>query len=198
MPFLLPLLYQLGLGYSPIQSGLLIMPQSIAAIALKFLVPSILVAPRLSTRVGHTIRRWSASSWHSSRRLVRGHRTWLIVLQACVFGFLQSLQFTSMNTLVYADVDEVDTSMTSTIVSTVQQMSLSFGVAVSSLVTGYFIPDRLKANTEELLHGLHHAFIFLGLMTALTALCFKTLKDTDGENISQHRADAHFVLPLFR
>lgn len=42
MPFLLPLLYQIGLGYTPVQSGLLIMPQSIAAMALKVLTPSIL------------------------------------------------------------------------------------------------------------------------------------------------------------
>jgi len=36
MPFLLPLLYQVGLGYTPVQSGLLIMPQFLAAISLKF------------------------------------------------------------------------------------------------------------------------------------------------------------------
>ena len=47
MPFLLPLLYQVGLGYSPIQSGLLIMPQSIAAISLK------MTMPRILTRFGY-------------------------------------------------------------------------------------------------------------------------------------------------
>src|SRR6267142_941817 len=42
MPFLLPLLYQVGLGYSPLQSGFLIMPQSLAAMALKLVVEPIL------------------------------------------------------------------------------------------------------------------------------------------------------------
>ena len=39
VPFLLPLLYQVGLGFSAIQSGLLIMPQAIAAMSTKFLMP---------------------------------------------------------------------------------------------------------------------------------------------------------------
>src|ERR1700678_315492 len=42
LPFLLPLLYQLGLGYTPIQSGLMIMPQALAAISFKFTLPVIL------------------------------------------------------------------------------------------------------------------------------------------------------------
>jgi Na+/pantothenate symporter len=56
----------------------------------------------------------------------------VIGLQAVAFGFLSSLQFTSMNTLVYADVPEADGSMASTIASTMQQMSMSFGIAVAS------------------------------------------------------------------
>src|SRR5262249_37442466 len=42
IPFLFPLLYQVGLGYSPIQSGLLMMPQAIAAMSLKLTMPIIL------------------------------------------------------------------------------------------------------------------------------------------------------------
>src|SRR5277367_6106356 len=42
VPFLLPLLYQVGLGFTPVQSGLLIMPQAIAAMSTKFLMPKIL------------------------------------------------------------------------------------------------------------------------------------------------------------
>ena len=48
---------------------------------------------------------------------------WVIVLQAMAFGFLSSLQFTAMNTLVYADVSDADTSMASTMASTVVSWS---------------------------------------------------------------------------
>jgi hypothetical protein len=42
IPFLFPLLYQVGLGFTPIQSGLLIMPQAAAALSLKFVLRKIL------------------------------------------------------------------------------------------------------------------------------------------------------------
>jgi hypothetical protein len=92
-----------------------------------------------------------------------------------------------MNTIVYADVQDTDTSQASTIVSTVQQMSMSFGVAVASLVAAMFIPDRTHATNPEMLHGIHSAFICLGLLTIFSALGFQELKSTDGEAISQHR-----------
>jgi hypothetical protein len=44
VPFLLPLLYQTGLGYTPIQSGLLIMPQAIAAMGMKAILRKLLEA----------------------------------------------------------------------------------------------------------------------------------------------------------
>jgi hypothetical protein len=76
--------------------------------------------------------------------------------------------------------------MASTIVSTAQQMSLSFGVAVASLVTAYFIPDRFHPSSSELISGMHRAFIFLGVMTAISAILFRELKSDDGDNVSLH------------
>ena len=84
------------------------------------------------------------------------------------FGFFSSLQYTSMNTLVYADVTESQTSMASTIASTIQQMSISFGVAVASLVTALFIPDRFHSDASQMIQGLHKAFIVLGALTVLS------------------------------
>ena len=52
IPFLFPLLYQIGLGFSPVQSGLLVMPQAIAAMGLKLIMPAILARLRLSHRAG--------------------------------------------------------------------------------------------------------------------------------------------------
>src|SRR5262245_44743755 len=134
MPFLLPLLYQVGLGYTPVQSGLLIMPQSLAAMSLKMTMPLIL------TRLGY--RRVLISNTVMMGILMILFATigpatpvWIILIQAFCFGFVSSLQYTSMNTLVYADVTADQTSMASTIASTLQQMSLSFGVAAGSLVT---------------------------------------------------------------
>jgi EmrB/QacA subfamily drug resistance transporter len=190
MPFLLPLLYQVGLGYSPIQSGLLIMPQSIAAIGLKVVIPRILT--RLGYRrtllantvvLGALIGLFATIGW--------GTPVWLIALQGLCFGFVSSLQYTSMNTLAYAEVSVGETSMASTIASTLQQMSMSFGVAAASLATALFIPDRSHASAEQMLQGIHQALLVLGGLTVLSALVFRELKAADGDNISLHHVEAN-------
>jgi EmrB/QacA subfamily drug resistance transporter len=185
MPFLLPLLYQVGLGYSAVQSGLLIMPQSIAAMSLKMTMPGILA--RFGYRrvllvntilLGMLIALFSTVGPQTSAVM--------IVAQAFAFGFLSSLQYTSMNTLVYSDVPAAETSQASTIASTSQQMSLSFGVAAASLTTAIFIPDRFHSNSTQMIHGTHEAFLVLGTMTVLSAAVFGMLKQADGANVSQH------------
>ncbi len=139
VPFLLPLLYQTGLGYTPVQSGLLIMPQAIAAMSTKFLMPRIL------NRVGYRavlISNTVILGFLLMLFATVGLTTpfWVIVLQAFCYGAFTSLQYTSMNTLVYADVDEDKTSGASSIASTIQQMSISFAVAAAGLTTAFFIP----------------------------------------------------------
>lgn len=185
MPFLLPLLYQLGLGFSPLQSGLLVMPQPLAAICFKFFMPSILT--RFGYRqvlIANTIAMGATIGLFST--IAIGTPIWMIVLQSSLFGIFSSLQYTSMNTLAYADVAEPDASMASTIVSTMQQLSISFGIAVGSIATSYFIPDRSHAASALIISGLHKAFLVLGGLTILSSFIFATLKNDDGDNMSQH------------
>jgi EmrB/QacA subfamily drug resistance transporter len=186
VPFLLPLLYQIGLGLTPIQSGLLIMPQALAAMSTKFLMRRVL------TRVGY--RRVLISNTVTLGLLLLlfatvGLRTpiWLIALQAFCYGAFTSLQYTSMNTLVYADISDEQTSNASSIASTAQQMSLSFGVAAAGLATAFFIPARIRSDPGELIHGIHQAFLGLGAFTILSVIVFRKLKNADGGNVSQHK-----------
>jgi EmrB/QacA subfamily drug resistance transporter len=186
LPFLLPLLYQVGLGYTAVQSGLLILPQSLAAMSLR------LSMPKLLRRFGY--RRVLLSNTAAIGAIIGlfglvGPATpvWLIAAQAFAFGFFSSFQYTSMNTLTYADVDERDTSMASTMASTMQQLSMSFGVASASLMVALFIPDRFHATPHQIVHGIHLACVSLGAMTILSTLLFRTLKPDDGDNVSQHK-----------
>src|SRR5665213_1317848 len=121
VPFLLPLLYQIGLGLTPIQSGLLIMPQAIAAMSTKFLLRRILT--RIGYRavlISNTVILGLLLMLFATIR--PGTPIWLIVVQAFCYGALTSTQYTSMNTLVYADVPPQKASSASTIASTIQQM----------------------------------------------------------------------------
>lgn len=190
IPFMMPLLYQVGLGFTPIQSGLLMMPQAIAAMGLKVTMPKILA------RFGYRTVLVSNTAMLGLQILLFstiGERTpiWLIVLQLFGFGFFSSLQYTSMNTLVYVDITDEQTSKAGSIASTMQQMSISFGVATASLVAAFFIPDRFHVSGPEMIHGVHRAFYVLGGLTILSTIIFRELKGTDGDTASQHRILPH-------
>ena len=184
IPFLFPLLYQVGLGFTPVQSGLLMMPQAIAAISLK------MTMPRILARFGYRAVLVSNTLIIGLMILLfatigRGTPVWLIVIEVFFYGFFTSLQYTSMNTLVYADVTEEQASSASSIASTMQQMAISFGVASASLVTAFFLPDRYRSNPLQFIHGIHRAFFVLGGMTILSTIVFRELKRGDGDAVSQ-------------
>jgi len=186
IPFLFPLLYQVGLGFTPIQSGLLMMPQAIAAMSLK------LTIPRILARFGYRAVLVSNTLIIGLMILLfatigKGTLVWLIVAEVFCYGFFTSLQYTSMNTLVYADVSEEQESSASSIASTAQQMAISFGVASASLVTAFFIPDRHTSSAPQFIHGIHRAFFVLGGMTLLSTLVFRELKRGDGDVVSQRK-----------
>jgi EmrB/QacA subfamily drug resistance transporter len=188
IPFLLPLLYQVGLGYTPVQSGLLMVPQALAAMSLK------MIMPRILTRFGYRAVLVSNTTILgmlilSFATIGAGTPVWLIVMQVFTYGFVSSLQYTSMNTLVYADVAGEAASNASTIASTAQQLSLSFGVASASLVAALFVPDRFHTQAPDMIHGIHQAFLVLGVATIVSTIVFRGLKAADGESVSQHRVE---------
>jgi len=190
IPFLFPLLYQVGLGFTPIQSGLLIVPQTAAALGLKVVMQRIL--KRFGYRrvlIFNTVM--LGVMIVSFATIGAGTPAGLIVAQVFLFGVFTSLQYSSMNTLVFADVTEEETSGASAITSTVQQMSISFGIATASLLTAVFVPDRFHTSPAQMVHGIHEAFLALGAWTIFSALTFRQLKADDGNTLSLHKALPH-------
>jgi MFS family permease len=114
---------------------------------------------------------------------------WAIVLLAFGYGAFTSLQYTAMNTLVYADIPDAKASNASSIASTMQQMSISFGVAAAGLTTALFIPAS-QATSAEMIGGLHEAFLALGAFTVVSTVVFSKLKRGDGENETRQK-DVH-------
>ncbi len=190
IPFLFPLLYQIGLRFSPIQSGLLVLPQAIASIGLKTFMPAILA--RLGYRnvlvfntivVGLLIMSFATVGAETP--------VWRIVLQAFALGLFTSMQYTSMNTLVYADVSSSQTSGASTIAATGQQLSISFGVAGASLIAAMFVPAEMHSHAATMVYGVQQAFLILGVVTVVSSVVFMELKADDGGNISNHDEPHH-------
>jgi EmrB/QacA subfamily drug resistance transporter len=188
LPFLLPLLYQVGLGYSAIQSGLMIMPQAMAAMSLKPILPGIL--RKFGYRrvlIANTIL--LGVMLFAFSMIDAGTPAWVIAVTSFVYGFFTSTQYTSMNTLAYADVTAEQASAASTIASTVQQLAISFGIAAASLTAALFIPDHTVASAPEMIRGIHLALRVFGATTIIATIVFSELQAEDGDAVSSHKAE---------
>ncbi|MES2353032.1 MAG: DHA2 family efflux MFS transporter permease subunit [Pseudomonadota bacterium] len=184
LPFLLPLLYQIGLGLPAWQSGLLMMPAAAAAMGMKLMSTRVLrqfgyrkVLIVNTLMIGITISMFAAVN--STTPIM------LIIFLSMAQGFFNSLQFSSMNSMAYADIGTADSSMASTIASSLQQMSMSFGLACGSLVTAWYLGDLPQSDRIAVTNALHHAFLTLGGLTILSSLSFWALRAEDGESVSK-------------
>ena len=184
LPFLLPLLYQLGLGLPAWESGLLMMPAAAAAMGMKFIAARVLrrygyrrVLIVNTLMIGVTIGLFSM--------VIPATPIVLIVLLGLAQGFFNSLQFSSMNSMAYADIETPDSSMASTIASTLQQISMSFGLACGSLIAAWYLGGLPQTDRIAVTHALHHAFLTLSGLTILSSLSFWALRPRDGESVSK-------------
>jgi len=184
MPFLLPLLYQVGLGFPAWQSGLLLMPAAAAAMFMKvisirllkqFGYRSVLIINTLL--IGITIMLFATVD--SSTAL-----GWIVAISLAQ-GLFNSLQYSSMNSMAYADMSSEQSSMAATIASSLQQLSVSFGLAFASIIAGLYLGDLPQSDRAAVTSALHYAFITLGCFTLLSSLSFWTLRKNDGDNISR-------------
>src|SRR5215475_546467 len=124
MPFLLPLLLQLGFNLTAFQSGLITLSNVVGAMGMKTVIPIIL------RRFG--FRRVLVVNSLLSATLVAACATFTPgVSFAWIVGvFFRSLEFTSLNTIAYADVDNRRMSRATSLVAVGQQLSISVGVAI--------------------------------------------------------------------
>ncbi|MGH8849913.1 MAG: MFS transporter [Casimicrobiaceae bacterium] len=189
LPFLLPLLYQLGLGLPAWESGLLMMPTAAAAMGMKYLSAGIL--RRQGFRRILIVNTVLLGLAICSFSLV-GPSTPLamIVLLGLVQGFLSSLQFSSTNAMAYSDIAPGESSMAASIASTCQQMALSFGLACGSLIAGWYLGHLPQTEQVAVTSALHHTFLTVGGLTVLSSLSFWALRPDDGDNISGRRQTA--------
>ncbi|MBX9716184.1 MAG: DHA2 family efflux MFS transporter permease subunit [Burkholderiaceae bacterium] len=187
LPFLLPLLYQLGLGLPAWQSGLLMIPAAVAAMGMKLVSQPVLrrfgyrrVLVVNTVLMGLTILLFATVD--SVTPLA------VIVALGLAQGFFNSLQFASMNSMAYADIEGRDSSMASSIASSLQQLSLSFGLACGTLVAGWYLDGLSQSDQVAVTGAIHHALLTLGGVTILSSLSFWTLRPGDGDSVSKGAA----------
>lgn len=184
LPFLLPLMLQLGFGMSALGSGLLTFASAVGALAMKMTAKPIL--KRFGFRAVLTVNAVLCGLFIIAYGLFRPDTPHAVVIALLLAGgFFRSLQFTGTNTLSFADVPPERMSRASSMTSTLQQLSLSFGVAVGAALLHLTLAWRGAEHLGPT--DFTPAFIAVGLISGLSTLAFLRLKPDDGADVSGHR-----------
>jgi MFS family permease len=179
VPFLLPLQLQLGFGLDPLHSGFITFVTSIGAMAMKTVVRRVL--KRFGFRkllayngvlLGLTIcgiGAFTATSPH-----------WLLLAYLLAYGFVRSVQFTSVTVLGYADLTPPIMSKGTSMASVVQQLCNSFGVAISATLLTLLVGPQGQATMDD----FRIVFVLIGLFPILAIFDFLRLRPEDGAQVS--------------
>ena len=186
VPFLLPLMLQLGFGLNPFQSGAITFVSAIGAIMSKFIAERVFARFGFPRVLGFTALFGglliAAQGLFSSDTPVPAMMAILLA-----GGILRSVFFTGSNALGYADVDDEEASQATAVVAVAQQLSVAFGVAVAGAILE--ISTRLHGGELTLL-DFQIAFFVVGGLSALAGIIYIRLPADAGSNVSGHRAIA--------
>ncbi len=176
MPFLLPLLLQVSLGYSPTQSGMSLIPVALAAMVAKRWIPRLI--GRFGYRQVLIFNTLALGLGIASFALVTPEQPLALrILQLAFYGAANSLQFSSMNTVVLRDLTPAQGSEGNTLLSMAQMLAMGLGTAVMGALLSGFRLSFASTPSHSVLAAFHATFICAGLLTALSALIFARLVD---------------------
>ena len=185
VPFLLPLLYQVGLGFTPIESGLLVMPQAIAAMSMKTIMP-----------------RTSAPGWVSGRPDLQyfdsrcssdgvcDHRATHARLGHRAAGLpVWSLHIAAIHEHEHARIRRHRERRHQQRKFHRQHHATDVDqLRRSGCRAGHSVVRSQHNQPAEMIHGIHEALVALGILTIVSTIVFRSLKKGDGDDVSQHKA----------
>ena len=182
VPFLLPLMLQLGFGLTPFQSGMVTFVSAGGAIVMKFTVKGILRGGGFRTVL------IGAAAGAALSIAVNGFYTAatpLALIMAVLFvsGLVRSLFFTSTNALTFAEISDADAAQATAVTSAMQQVSIAVGVALAGGVLD--LVTTLSGGALEL-PAFHIAFFTVAAISALAIIPFLSLPPDAGQTVSGH------------
>lgn len=185
LPFLLPLMLQLGLGFSPVQSGGVLLASGLIALVTK-------------TQTTRMLRRWGfrtvmlvngslcaialagcalfTPQWHIAA----------IALVVSVAGFFRAVQFNAVSAIAYADVPGPRVAAATTLNTMVQQLAVMVGIALSSTVVS--LSAQLAGAPSPQAAHFSVAFLVIAAVGALATPAYLRLAPNAGSHLSGHRA----------
>jgi len=184
MPFLLPLMLQLGFGLSAFHSGLVTFVSAAGALVTKPVARPVLKHLGFRTLLaGNAVVSAVALGVTAAFR-----PDWpLAVIYGVLLlgGVFRSLQFTAFNTIAYADIPDTRMSAATSFYSTLQQLSLTSGVTLGAAALG--IAGFLAGRPHPRLEDFSAAFLVVAAVMLPAALLALRLPRDAGAEMSGHR-----------
>jgi EmrB/QacA subfamily drug resistance transporter len=182
LPFLLPLLLQLGFNFTAFQSGLFTIANIVGAMGMKTIIP--IALRRFGFRKVLTANALLSSATVAACALFAPGISYLVMIAILgIGGFFRSLEFTSLNTIAYAEVEQRYMSRATSLVSVSQQLSIAVGVAVGALVVDATL--WLHGRGTITAADFHPAFVTIALISASAAIIFARLPHDAGAELSR-------------
>lgn len=182
-PFLLPLMLQLCFGLNPLQSGLITFTSTAGAMVMKTLAPGII--HRFGFRPVLVWNGLVASLAMCLFGLFRADTPyWLMVGLLLASGFLRSLQFTSINAVSYADIDQARMSQASSLSAMAQQVALALGVTIGGYALSLAGAFTGRPGDDPV--NFTFAFLGVGLISAMSVLEMRKLAPDAGAEMAGH------------
>jgi fucose permease len=186
VPFLLPLLLQLGFHLTAFQSGLITLCNVVGAMGMKTIIP--LVLRRVGFRRALTVNAViSAAAIATCATFTPGVSFAWIVGILIIGGFFRSLEFTSINTIAYADIDHRRMSRATSLVAVAQQLSVSAGVAVGALAVEITLRLRGHAGIQGDITAadFQPAWLTVALIASCAAFVFARMPADAGAELAR-------------
>ncbi|WP_112663631.1 DHA2 family efflux MFS transporter permease subunit [Microvirga flavescens] len=183
IPFLLPLLLQIGFGLNPLQSGSLTFIAAAGALFMKTMAKKIL--EKTGFRLLLTVNAFIAAAFLA----INGFFTdttpyWFIMGALFIGGCFRSLQFTSLNAIAFAEISNRDMSYATSLSAVAQQLSLSLGVAIGA--SALEAATRFNGHATIQAADFGPAFWAVAIISGLSGFLFLGLHPHAGAEMSGH------------
>ncbi len=186
-PFLLPLMLQLGFGYTPFASGLLTFVTALGAMSMKMLAEPVL--RRCGFRNVLMVNGLLAAGFTLAPGLFHPGQGWVaMALVLYAGGLARSLQFTSINAIGYAEVPSDKMSSATSFISVLQQLSGSVGITIAAMCLEGL--GWLRGIPATALPNYLPTFGMLAVLALIAAAMFARLPEVAGRGLVRgDRAD---------
>lgn len=180
LPFMIPLFLQLGLGFSPLHAGLMMVPMVVGSMLIKRVVV------RLVNKAGYRRALLGATFLLGAvvmllPLLIQFNLTSILPLVLFLLGGINSVRFTTMNTLTLKELPDDLAAAGNSLLSMVMQLSMSTGVTLAGLMLAAYAPS-VANHSETLRQTFSQVWVWIGLFLWLPLLVFWFVPETTGSN----------------